>query len=260
MTPNRAKIVVPNPCSEKWDVMHMDSIGRFCQSCQKSVIDFTTQSDGEIKNFLKNKRGEKLCGRFNNHQLQRIRIEIDQNILVSNIPFWQKFLVVLLVCFGSDLLGADFVFAQTDSIPVKTEQVDSLIPFAAAKSDSTLEVKIDSAFVFDLHLKMNNYEVICDPEIIAMLGQTMGMFYIPDPSIDLWDPEGTIHFIDPETGEDAPADILVKERKPEILPSEILFAPEHYPLLPNHPKKKPVRPIESAIIADNGERRKTRRS
>ena len=119
MTPNQSKIIIQNPCSEKWDAMQLDTIGRFCQSCQKSVIDFTSQTDEEIKHFLKDKQGEKLCGRFYLQQLDRIRIEIDQNILISNIPFWQKFLVVLLVCFGSDFLGIDFAFSQTDPFRLK---------------------------------------------------------------------------------------------------------------------------------------------
>lgn len=257
MTPNPAKIVIENPCSQNWDEMKADAIGRFCQSCQKSVIDFTTQSDEEIKSFLKEKQGEQICGRFYNHQLHRIRIEIDQNILVSNIPFWQKFLVVLLVCFGSDFLGVDFVFGQTeaDSVPVKTEQVDSLIPLAIAEPDSTLEVKIDSVFVPGFHYKPGELKVLTINELVV----TMGVIYDPG-SFPLVVPDPKINFLNP-VPEESPADILAKESKPETPSSyDFVMALTHLPIIPKHPKKKPLRPTESAIIADNSERRKTRRT
>ena len=39
---------IPNPCSEDWNTMTPDDNGRFCGSCQKVVIDFTTYSTHEI--------------------------------------------------------------------------------------------------------------------------------------------------------------------------------------------------------------------
>ncbi|MGV3613010.1 MAG: hypothetical protein ACO1N0_18765 [Fluviicola sp.] len=259
MTPNQAKIAIENPCSQSWDAMQVDSVGRFCQSCQKSVIDFTTQSDEEIKAFLKERSGEELCGRFYNHQLHRIRIEIDQNILVSTIPFWQKFLVVLLVCFGSDFLGVDFVFAQMDSIPVKTEQLDSLVPLAVAEPDSTLETHTDSVSIPKIPCKPE------EPNWITIkweIGITMGMFAPNDfhPSHPELFPQLKIDFANPSPEEESPTDILVKDSKPEIPSYEMVLALTHLPILPKHPKKKPMRPTESAVIVDNDQRRKTRRS
>jgi len=44
--------------------------GRFCKSCQKTVIDFTTMSDGELIKFFKGPV-DKTCGRFQPDQLNR---------------------------------------------------------------------------------------------------------------------------------------------------------------------------------------------
>ncbi len=250
MTPNRAKIVLTNPCSENWNSMKVDAVGRFCQSCQKSVIDFSSKTDDEIKAFLKEKQGENLCGHFYTHQVERIRIEIDQNILVSDIPFWQKFLVVLLVCFGPDLLGTDFVFAQTetDSIPVITEQVDSLNSLSVVEADSTLEVVVDSVQK-SVHPKKNKTKLVWafpfgDQYIggsIALVGDHYPFFDgIPTPPLDI------------PSGKDQPKEDSASK-------TGIAQVPKNNPVDPKQPKRKPL-PPENALIADSGDRRKTRRN
>lgn len=249
MTPNRAKIVLTNPCSENWNSMQVDTVGRFCQSCQKSVIDFTSKSDHEIKTFLKDKQGEQLCGRFHVHQVERIRIEIDQNILVSNIPFWQKFLAIVLVCFGPDLLGYDFVFAQTetDSIPVKAEQVDSLDSLPMFQADSTLEVTVDSLLKTpSIEMKIKSVcsfpmvmgDIISVPSFPIIAGNMTVInedYYFPGLEIDPLKDDTSVA----KTG--------------------IAKTSQNNPLAPKRPKKKPFLP-ENALIADSDERRKTRRS
>jgi hypothetical protein len=249
MPPNQAKIVLTNPCSENWNAMQVDPIGRFCQSCQKSVIDFTSKSDHEIKTFLKDKQGEQLCGRFYVHQVERIRIEIDQNILISNIPFWQKFLAVVLVCFGADFLGIDFVFAQTDtdSIPMITQPVDSLDSISLVQADSTLEVTVDSLLKVPPFKK--EIESVCSimmGDMIITTGATMGMISIREEWI--WNPILEIDINEDKSKEDT-----------TVSKTGIANASKNDPIAPKHPKKKPS-PPENALIANNGDRRKTRRS
>ncbi|MDF3028161.1 MAG: hypothetical protein K0S23_2468 [Fluviicola sp.] len=244
MTPNQAKIVLTNPCSENWNSMQVDTIGRFCQSCQKSVIDFTSKSDNEIRSFLKDKQGEKLCGRFHAHQVERIRIEIDRNILVSDIPFWQKFLVVLLVCFGPDFLGADFVFAQTDSIPVKMEQLDSV---PVSEPDSTLEVTVDSAIIEPFEGKTDTRKLSCDPKLITTIGFVMGDISIVYKPQDFPEPKIRLPMLS------------YQPEKNAVPKTGIAQLPKNNPETPGHPEKKSS-PPENAVIADNEVRRKTRRS
>jgi hypothetical protein len=241
MTPNQAKIVLTNPCSENWNSMQVDAIGRFCDSCQKSVIDFTSKSDDEIKSLLKNKQGEKLCGRFYINQVERIRIEIDQKILTSNIPFWQKFLVVVLVCFGQDFLGTDFVFAQTgtDSIPVIAQPVDSLDSIQLAEADTTLETSADS-IQKPVRPKKDEPEFVLYYPVFPMVS---GSFTVDDY------PEWEI----PLSINDKPKEDTFTSKM------GISKTSQNHPKTPKHPKKKPS-PPENALIADTGDRRKTRRS
>lgn len=254
MTPNQAKITIVNPCSENWDSMSVDTVGRFCQSCQKSVIDFSSKSDDEIKTFLKDKQGEKLCGRFYVHQVERIRIEIDQNILVSDTPFWQKFLVILLVCFGTDFLGIDFAFAQTetDSVPVKTEQIDSLSPvIPVAETDSlaeALEVTPDSLLLKPVQPK--HPQVKSDLKSLTWLSPITGMMMGTITAV----PEG---YFFPELN---PSIILNEQEEddPVVPQAGTAMTSKKNPAVPKSPRKKPAIP-ENAVIADATDRRKTRK-
>ena len=63
-------ITVAEPCQEDWNKMSPVEQGRFCGSCQKNVIDFTSKSDEEIIAFFNNYNGSS-CGRFADEQLNR---------------------------------------------------------------------------------------------------------------------------------------------------------------------------------------------
>ncbi len=64
------QINIPNACHEDWNKMTLAEQGRFCNSCQKVVTDFTNYTDAQLYSFF-SKRTEEVCGRFYNHQLNR---------------------------------------------------------------------------------------------------------------------------------------------------------------------------------------------
>lgn len=61
---------IPTPCHEKWINMDQRTDGRFCHSCQKTVIDFSNKSDREVAAYFQ-KTGGQVCGKFRQDQLQR---------------------------------------------------------------------------------------------------------------------------------------------------------------------------------------------
>jgi len=63
-------IQIPQPCHERWAEMQPTEQGRFCTSCQKTVVDYTTLSDQELVRRLSQPM-ETTCGRFRNEQLNR---------------------------------------------------------------------------------------------------------------------------------------------------------------------------------------------
>ena len=63
------KLSIPKPCHEDWRKMTACEQGRFCSSCNKTVIDFTSKSDQEIELFFKREHSAKTCGRVKSSQL-----------------------------------------------------------------------------------------------------------------------------------------------------------------------------------------------
>jgi hypothetical protein len=66
----KLNLSIPTPCHENWEQMTQEEKGRFCGSCQKTVIDFTSMSDRQLAEFFKRPKND-VCGRFNNDQLER---------------------------------------------------------------------------------------------------------------------------------------------------------------------------------------------
>lgn len=56
------KISIPKPCHENWNAMIPKETGRFCDSCSKTVIDFTTMNNETIQEFLHLNKDKKICG------------------------------------------------------------------------------------------------------------------------------------------------------------------------------------------------------
>ncbi len=70
MAKKALNLTIPTPCTENWNAMTPDPNGRFCASCQKTVIDFSSMSDAEIVQYFTHFKGV-TCGRFTEKQLQR---------------------------------------------------------------------------------------------------------------------------------------------------------------------------------------------
>jgi len=61
---------IPEPCRENWDAMSPVEQGRFCNSCNKQVVDFSAMTDKEILKVLSQQSGS-TCGRFVSDQLNK---------------------------------------------------------------------------------------------------------------------------------------------------------------------------------------------
>jgi CarboxypepD_reg-like domain len=64
------KLKVAEPCHEDWQNMSPNAKGRHCQSCAKTVVDFSIMTDAEIVSFFKNKP-QNVCGRFTTQQIEK---------------------------------------------------------------------------------------------------------------------------------------------------------------------------------------------
>jgi hypothetical protein len=86
-------IQIPTSCHEDWDSMTAATQGRYCNSCEKTVIDFTSMSDTQLANFFAKKK-ENVCGRFYSDQL-------DTAIAIPKrqIPWLKYFFTITLPAF-----------------------------------------------------------------------------------------------------------------------------------------------------------------
>lgn len=66
----KKKITIPVPCHEKWEDFTPHQQSAHCQKCNKFVIDFTTMSTNEIMAYLESKKGQQVCGRFRDSDIQ----------------------------------------------------------------------------------------------------------------------------------------------------------------------------------------------
>lgn len=80
----KIQLGIPEPCHENWNNMKPEEKGRFCNSCQKTVMDFRNMSDSQLAEFFKKPAGS-VCGRFHADQLNR-----DITIPRKRIP-WVKY-------------------------------------------------------------------------------------------------------------------------------------------------------------------------
>jgi hypothetical protein len=118
------KIYIPEPCHENWSAMTPNEKGRFCGSCQKTVVDFTNFTTYDIQNYFAKHYGQKVCGRFNNEQLYTIQIQIPRTVF-SYIPASRKFALALFIIFGTTLFSCTDNNGNNATIG-KIEVVDSL--------------------------------------------------------------------------------------------------------------------------------------
>jgi CarboxypepD_reg-like domain len=81
---------IPVPCNENWNEMTPEKQGKFCLSCQKTVVDFTRMTDYEIIQFFKNTNGN-TCGRFYDDQLNK-KYEIESKKRLK----WFKYFISIM--------------------------------------------------------------------------------------------------------------------------------------------------------------------
>lgn len=113
----KIQLGIPEPCHENWNNMKPEEKGRFCNSCQKTVMDFRDMSDRQLAEFFKKPAGS-VCGRFNADQLNR-EIQIPR----KHIPWVKYFFQFSLPAFLFSMKAAAqgrVVVQEKTSIQEKT--------------------------------------------------------------------------------------------------------------------------------------------
>jgi len=73
-----ARIKLPEPCPVAWGSMTPASGGRFCDTCEKTVIDFSKMDAEEIAAYFKAHAYTGFCGNFALHQVETPKSKKEQ--------------------------------------------------------------------------------------------------------------------------------------------------------------------------------------
>lgn len=112
-------IRIPEPCHEDWNSMQPDAKGKFCNSCSKSVFDFSTKTDTEIRDILVEYKDQKVCGHFKKTQIDRtLNMSINLRDLPKNISMTKAFAIALFLVFGT------FLFSCTNEQGQKVDSIE----------------------------------------------------------------------------------------------------------------------------------------
>lgn len=77
---------IATPCSENFDKMVPNSIGSFCNSCAKNVIDLSRKTNSEIARFIVENKDQDICARLKTTQLQN-EFEYNKVSKVNNFKY-----------------------------------------------------------------------------------------------------------------------------------------------------------------------------
>ncbi|AEA42898.1 hypothetical protein [Fluviicola taffensis] len=119
---------IQNPCDESWNDMKPEVTGRFCGSCEKTVVDFTSMSDFLIIHYMEKHKEEKVCGRFTKPQLNRV-YQLKQPVFTPTFDLRAVVLGLALTTFS-----AVHSFGQTEpQEPVKVDTTFQVEPVIVGK-------------------------------------------------------------------------------------------------------------------------------
>jgi hypothetical protein len=162
---NKFYITVPKPCHENWEGMTPAEQGRFCGSCQKTVIDFTNMSDRELVAYFK-KPAESMCGRFYPDQLDR-----EVAIPKKRIPWLKYFFTVTWPAFMLFLKSCN----SKERIAGRPEQTNNRL------LNATNDYTISGLYNIPMVAPVNSINAIGAKEKIVVTEVTMGKL---EPYID----------------------------------------------------------------------------
>lgn len=166
------KIEIAKPCAENWDKMTNVEQGKFCSSCNKIVIDFSTKSSAEIINFFENKN-DRVCGRFTTIQLN----QVNYYLAIPKTNNWLKYMGVLAIgamVFTSNasaqkIVGKPAVSVQYQTSPGNKKQPKTNIiygyVFNKNKPVSRAKVYIDGIAKPAITNAMGRYEFLLPLDI-----------------------------------------------------------------------------------------------
>ena len=186
-------LTIPEPCGENFNAMTPVKGGKFCGSCDKTIVDFRTMSDGQILNYYKKNDG-KICGVFNEMQLNKAMpfpLEVKPN------RNWKAVAALAAgLMFSGGLVGQ-----STFPNPVELTVVEQTIEKEGKRDESTTHpTKTLKGKVMDGEAMLPAANVFIEGTTIGTTTDLDGFFELTIPN-DMEEIEVTVSFIgyEPQT-------------------------------------------------------------
>jgi hypothetical protein len=131
--PKKYQITIPDPCQKDWDGMQATGLGRYCNSCEKNIQDYSKMSDNELFQLLIG--GKPHCGNFDEAQLDRM-LQLDRRNLLPTLN-----LRAVAMGFGILVTTTSFVSNNSSNNPSfdLIEVVKGATPFTYVDQSSTVD-------------------------------------------------------------------------------------------------------------------------
>lgn len=152
------QVTINTPCHENWDAMTPVDKGRYCDSCKKQVVDFTSMSDQQIAQFFRKPSTGSVCGRFMEDQLDR-----DIELPRKRIPWLKYFFQITLPAFLFSLKATAQQSKSKNRTTVKQEQK---VGFTAPR------VMVGDVEPIEVIPKKNEKDTIVLPEVVLVPATT----------------------------------------------------------------------------------------
>lgn len=106
--------------------------GRFCLSCSKTVIDFTSMLPEEIQHFFTQNQNKSICGKIKKSQLDSVTIQIPSRVFYTQTYFHKIFLLALFISMGTTLFSCQ----DKDGNKQKIEKIEIIEDPAVLKTNA----------------------------------------------------------------------------------------------------------------------------
>lgn len=132
-------LTIPEPCGENFNAMTSVKGGKFCGSCEKTIVDFRAMNDYQILQFYKQNNG-KICGVFNKVQLNRA---MPFPMEVKPTRNWKA-----VAALAAGLMFGGGLVAQTTAPTIgKIAMTEQAIPKGEQGADATTPNRVVSGIV-----------------------------------------------------------------------------------------------------------------
>lgn len=120
------KLEIKEPCHEDWNKMKIGMISRHCDSCNKSVMDFTKMNRAEIITYILSNPNDQVCGRMTRDQFDFHHEDIP--VLIETLSKTRNpnpFLIMALVCLSLSACAQEQTVAPSKNTEVTLGEIEA---------------------------------------------------------------------------------------------------------------------------------------